>query len=83
MRINTPVQAMTANTGPATAVTMNAKERLHKMSQKTLLIIMDVKSAGTALTLRRIQEIQQADLYDPDDSNADAIVATAMRALAR
>jgi hypothetical protein len=32
---------------------MNAKEKLKTMSQISRLIIMDIKSAGTALTLRR------------------------------
>ena len=32
---------------------MNAKEKLKTMNQISLLIIMDVKSAGTALTLPR------------------------------
>jgi hypothetical protein len=32
-------------------VTTNAKEKLKTMSQISLLIVMDVKSAGTAFTL--------------------------------
>ena len=53
MTINSPAHATTATTGPAATVTINAKEKLNTISQITLVIIMDVKSAGTASTLPR------------------------------
>ncbi len=42
---------------------MNAKEKLKTMNQMSLLIIMDVKSAGTALTLPRTRR-RSANLDD-------------------
>lgn len=51
--INAAAHATAATTGPAAAVMTNAKEKLKTMSRTSLLVLMEVKSAGTALTLRK------------------------------